>query len=69
MYRNVAAEMSPDRNGQTEMSRDRKGQILSAWPNRPDRKVAHRIAEWQNSYCRVTVTIVDVIFSTLCKNH
>jgi len=42
MYRNVATEMSPDRNGQTEMSRDRNGLgrnglTETARPNRSDR--------------------------------
>jgi len=42
MYKNVATEISPDRDGQTEMSRDhngpdRNGLTEMARPNRPDR--------------------------------
>jgi len=37
MYRNVATQMSPDRNGQTEVFRDRNGLAETARPNRPVR--------------------------------
>jgi len=39
MYKNVVAEISPDRNGQTEMSRDRNG---------PDRNRSDPIGPDQN---------------------